>query len=107
MYLPQVGTLPFIINILTSASSKPGVAWEVRMWAPAAGEKEDNVTGSANCLTGPYWMKKLGVKSGEEMFARQVSPRGGDMWVFVDEDKQIVRVQGELKLVVKGEFFMD
>lgn len=76
------------------------------MFAPAAGEREDNVTGCANCLTGPYWAKKRGTKPGVEMFARQVSARGGDMWVIVEEEKQMVRVRGELKLVMKGELYL-
>lgn len=77
------------------------------MFAPTYGVQEDHVCGSANCLLGPYWAKKGGVKSGVEMFARQVSERGGDLWVIVEEEKQLVRLRGEAKLVAEGQFYLE
>jgi PhzF family phenazine biosynthesis protein len=47
-----------------------------RFFAPQAGIPEDPVTGSAHCTLIPYWSQKLG-KS--ELFARQVSARGGEL----------------------------
>jgi len=52
-----------------------------RFFAPQSGIPEDPVTGSAHCITTPYWAKRLG-KS--KMAARQISKRGGELAV---EDK--------------------
>ncbi|HEY7610022.1 MAG TPA: PhzF family phenazine biosynthesis protein [Alphaproteobacteria bacterium] len=48
-----------------------------RFFAPKHNIPEDPVTGSAHSTLIPYWAKRLG-KS--EMFARQVSKRGGALW---------------------------
>lgn len=48
-----------------------------RYFAPGMGIPEDPVTGSAHCTLIPYWGKRLGKK---EMFARQISARGGEIW---------------------------
>jgi PhzF family phenazine biosynthesis protein len=48
-----------------------------RFFAPAKGVPEDPVTGSAHCTLIPYWSRRLGKK---RLFARQVSPRGGELW---------------------------
>jgi PhzF family phenazine biosynthesis protein len=48
-----------------------------RFFAPAAGIPEDPVTGRAHTTLIPYWSKRLGKR---EMFARQVSRRGGELW---------------------------
>jgi len=48
-----------------------------RFFAPAAGVPEDPVTGSAHCTLIPYWASRLGKT---KLFARQVSPRGGELW---------------------------
>ena len=52
-----------------------------RFFAPKHGIPEDPVTGSAHCISTPYWAKRLG-KS--KMTARQISKRGGELSV---EDK--------------------
>jgi PhzF family phenazine biosynthesis protein len=48
-----------------------------RFFAPGVGVPEDPVTGSAHCTLVPYWSRRLGRSS---LFARQVSPRGGELW---------------------------
>lgn len=48
-----------------------------RFFAPAKGVPEDPVTGSAHCTMIPYWAERLGKT---ELFARQRSRRGGDLW---------------------------
>jgi PhzF family phenazine biosynthesis protein len=48
-----------------------------RLFAPAAGIPEDPVTGSAHSLLTPYWSQRLGKT---ELFARQISKRGGELW---------------------------
>jgi PhzF family phenazine biosynthesis protein len=48
-----------------------------RFFAPSKGVPEDPVTGSAHCTLIPYWSKRLGKT---KLKARQISPRGGDLW---------------------------
>ena len=48
-----------------------------RMFAPAAGIPEDPVTGSAHSVLTPYWSAR---QAKQEMFARQISNRGGELW---------------------------
>jgi predicted PhzF superfamily epimerase YddE/YHI9 len=45
-----------------------------RFFAPRAGIPEDPVTGSAHCSLIPFWAERLGKT---ELFARQISQRGG------------------------------
>ncbi len=49
-----------------------------RFFVPQGGVDEDPVTGSAHCQLTPYWAKRLGKP---QLFARQVSARGGELWV--------------------------
>lgn len=51
-----------------------------RFFAPKLGVPEDPVTGSAHCTLAPYWSNLLDREDGEEMHARQVSRRGGEVW---------------------------
>ena len=48
-----------------------------RFFAPALGIPEDPVTGSAHCSLVPHWAGRLGKT---RLRARQVSPRGGELW---------------------------
>jgi predicted PhzF superfamily epimerase YddE/YHI9 len=48
-----------------------------RFFAPKHNIPEDPVTGSAHTTLIPYWSKRLGKT---EMFARQISARGGAIW---------------------------
>jgi PhzF family phenazine biosynthesis protein len=48
-----------------------------RFFAPAQGIPEDPVTGSSHCTLIPYWASRLGKT---KLFARQISPRGGELW---------------------------
>jgi PhzF family phenazine biosynthesis protein len=54
-----------------------------RFFAPGAGVDEDPVTGSTHCLLVPYWGKALGRTS---LFAKQISPRGGELWCTLAKD---------------------
>ncbi|KAH8111893.1 Diaminopimelate epimerase-like protein [Phellopilus nigrolimitatus] len=101
-------TAPYYVNIITAASSKPGVVYDTRMFAPRAGvvAAEDHVCGSANCLMAPYWANKLGLVSKDEMFAKQVSKRGGDLWIDVDREQRKVTLRGEAKLTAEGRVFI-
>ena len=72
-----------------------------RFFAPQAGVPEDPVTGSAHCTLIPYWAKRLGKT---EMFARQVSARGGELWV-ADRGER-VGIAGECALYLVGEILV-
>jgi predicted PhzF superfamily epimerase YddE/YHI9 len=42
------------------------------------------VTGSAHCLLVPYWARALGRSS---LYAKQISPRGGELWCTLGGDE--------------------
>jgi predicted PhzF superfamily epimerase YddE/YHI9 len=69
-----------------------------RFFAPRAGIAEDPVTGSSHCTLVPYWSKRLGKK---EMFARQISKRGGELFVRDDGDR--VAMAGDCAVYLRGE----
>lgn len=84
--------------IVTAKSSTRGYDFVSRFFAPAYGIDEDPVTGSAHCALGPYWGKKLGKK---RMFARQISSRGGELYVVPTEER--VFLSGQAVTVLRGE----
>lgn len=69
-----------------------------RCFFPAFGVDEDPVTGSAYCVAAPYWSERLG-KS--DLFARQMSTRGGDLWLSVADER--VHIAGHCVEVIAGE----
>jgi predicted PhzF superfamily epimerase YddE/YHI9 len=68
-----------------------------RFFAPSKGVPEDPVTGSAHCTLIPYWSKRLGKR---RMFARQRSPRGGELWCEDNGDR--VRISGHAASYLEG-----
>ncbi len=68
-----------------------------RFFAPKAGVAEDPVTGSAHCTLVPYWAERLGKT---QMFARQVSRRGGELWLELLGER--VKMAGHAVLYLKG-----
>lgn len=73
-----------------------------RFFAPEAGINEDPVTGSSHCNLIPYWSEKLGKT---KMFARQISPRGGELYCELEGDR--VKIGGNAVLYLKGEIYVD
>jgi PhzF family phenazine biosynthesis protein len=69
-----------------------------RFFSPYWGVPEDPVTGSAHGVLVPFWTKRLGKKM---LYARQVSPRGGNL-VCTDEGAR-VRLEGRCALYLTGE----
>jgi len=68
-----------------------------RFFAPKQGINEDPVTGSAHCTLTPYWAARLGKSN---LFARQISSRGGELWC---EDRGgRVRIGGHGALYLTG-----
>ena len=68
-----------------------------RFFAPAKGVDEDPVTGSAHCTLIPYWSTRLGKT---ELFARQRSRRGGELWCRDRGDR--VSIAGRAILYSEG-----
>jgi len=68
-----------------------------RFFAPAKGINEDPVTGSAHCTLIPYWSARLGKT---ELFARQRSQRGGELWCRHRGDR--VSIAGRAVLYSEG-----
>ena len=69
-----------------------------RNFAPKLGIPEDPVTGSAHCELIPYWSKVLKKK---ELFAHQISERGGKLYCTHNEDR--VTIGGEAVTFLRGE----
>lgn len=72
-----------------------------RFFAPQSGIDEDPVTGSAHTTLTPYWAHRLGEL---QLTARQVSPRGGDLWLELLGDR--VLISGEAVVYLRGEIFV-
>lgn len=68
-----------------------------RVFGPRVGVPEDPVTGSAHCITGPWWGERLGLT---ELEAHQVSARGGRMRVRLAGDR--VELTGHAVTVLDG-----
>ncbi len=73
-----------------------------RFFAPEVGVPEDPVTGSAHCTLIPYWAEKLGKN---DLFARQVSQRGGELYCEMRGDR--VKIAGDAVLYMKGEIYTE
>lgn len=72
-----------------------------RYFAPHVGIDEDPVTGSAHCTIVPYWAAALG---NDEIHARQVSARSGDLYCRMMGDRVVLG--GKARLVVEGTFLL-
>ncbi len=58
-----------------------------RFFAPRAGIPEDPVTGSAHCISTPYWAGRLGKN---KLSARQISARGGALEVELRGERVLI-----------------
>ncbi len=72
-----------------------------RFFAPEVGVFEDPVTGSSHCNLIPYWAGKLGKN---ELFGRQISQRGGELFCELKGDR--VKIGGNAVLYLKGEIYV-
>ncbi len=95
----RIAALPFASLIVTAPGFQGDSDFVSRYFAPKYGIAEDAVTGSAHCALAPYW---AGVLDKPKLFARQLSPRGGELWVEDRGDR--VRVSGACVPVVEGTF---
>lgn len=75
---PDMGALMRLgAPVIATAPGTGGVDFVSRFFAPTVGVPEDPVTGSAHCVLIPFWSERLGKT---ELHARQISPRGGELW---------------------------
>ena len=72
-----------------------------RMFAPRIGIPEDPVTGAIHCSLIPFWAERLGKT---ELFARQISARGGELFCELKNDR--VKIGGSAALYLKGEIYV-
>jgi PhzF family phenazine biosynthesis protein len=72
-----------------------------RMFAPRLGIPEDPVTGAIHCSLIPFWAERL---SKNELFARQVSKRGGELYCELVGER--VKIGGRATLFLKGEIYV-
>jgi PhzF family phenazine biosynthesis protein len=81
----------------------PGSGWDFvsRFFAPGAGIPEDPVTGSAHCTLAPYWAARLGKSV---LRARQVSPRGGELFCECRGDRLLI--SGQAVCYLEGTIFV-
>ena len=101
---PDMGALARIHRfavIATAPSDEPGIDFFSRFFAPAQGIPEDPVTGSAHSTLIPYWAARLGK---DTLRARQISPRGGELWCQLVGDR--VKIGGRAVLYSKNEIYI-
>jgi len=82
---------------VTALSDTPGTDFVSRYFAPWVGINEDPVTGSAHCMLGPYWQKKL---AKDHLVAYQASARGG--WLKLHMSGEKVYISGQAVTVMRG-----
>jgi PhzF family phenazine biosynthesis protein len=85
-------------DILTIVTA-PGGATDIvsRVFAAGAGIDEDPVTGSAHCISVPYWAERLGK---DRLTCFQASARGGHLTGRLDGDRVILG--GKCVTVLEG-----
>jgi len=71
-------------GVIATAPGPAGIDFVSRYFGPRVGVNEDPVTGSAHSILIPYWAARLGKM---ELRARQISPRGGDLWCRLRGDR--------------------
>lgn len=98
--MEQVAKLPYDEVIITAKGDDCDFA--SRMFAPRIGIPEDPVTGAIHCSLIPYWANELGKT---ELFARQVSERGGELFCSLVGDR--VKIGGYATLYMKGDIYID
>src|ERR1700694_2936599 len=87
-------------NFVVATALSDWEAYDIvsRVFAPRVGIDEDPVTGSAHCILGPLWAKRL---DKEQLVAYQASARGGALRVHVSGNR--VKLIGQAVTVLRGE----
>lgn len=97
--MPRVAALDCLGVIATAPGDDADFV--SRFFGPGAGVDEDPVTGSAHCTLIPYWAERLGKT---ELFARQVSARGGEIFCRHAGDR--VSIGGKAVTVIRGTLYL-
>jgi predicted PhzF superfamily epimerase YddE/YHI9 len=69
----------------------------IRVFAPKLGLPEDPVCGTAHRILAPYWAPRLGR---DLLHSRQLSPRGGDLYCRLEDDR--VTIGGHSRTFLEG-----
>ncbi|HHQ4572691.1 TPA: PhzF family phenazine biosynthesis protein [Aeromonas veronii] len=77
--------------MVTAPSSDSDHDFVSRYFAPWVGVDEDPVTGSNHCALVPFWAERLGR---QQLRARQVSSRGGDLRLELRGERVLMAGQG-------------
>lgn len=85
-------------KVIITAPGTGGIDFVSRFFAPSVGIDEDPVTGSAHSQLIPFWSERLNKK---EMHVKQLSSRGGELWVSYSGDR--VTIAGQCVFYMKGE----
>ena len=85
-------------KVIITAPGNDEIDFVSRFFAPSVGIDEDPVTGSAHSQLIPFWSEKLNKK---KMHAKQLSQRGGELWVEDWGDR--VSIAGQCVFYMKGE----
>ena len=93
--ISKIARLPLDVTVTARGAKADFVS---RVFVPKVGIPEDPVTGGAHCLLVPYWAEVLERKT---FFARQLSSRGGELWLRLEGDR--VKMSGHAVLTVTGE----
>ncbi len=95
---PDMGKL-MALDTRGVIATAPGEACDFvsRFFAPRAGIPEDPVTGSAHCISTPYWARRL---DKAKLSARQISARGGALEVELSGER--VRITGRVAPYMEG-----
>lgn len=97
-----IAALPFSALIVTARGFEGDCDFVSRYFAPKHGVAEDFVTGSAHCVLTPYWSGVLGKT---KLFGRQLSARGGELWLEDRGDR--VGISGECVPIAEGVLVAD
>lgn len=88
-------------GFIATARGDGDVDFVSRCFFPNHGIEEDPVTGSAHCVSAPYWTARLDKSS---LFAQQISKRGGDLWIEVGENT--VTLTGSANEYMQGVYYL-
>ncbi|MET9251702.1 PhzF family phenazine biosynthesis protein [Nonomuraea sp. NPDC003709] len=96
--LARIRRLP-VSRILVTAAGGDDVDFTSRVFAPVRGLDEDQVTGSAHAVLGPFWAERLGRRRFD---ALQASSRRGRLRVIVGDGH--IDVGGHAVTLARGEW---
>lgn len=98
--LSALASLP-VVGLAVTATGADGYDIVSRWFVPRLG-LEDQATGTAHCLLGPYWNQRLGR---DHLLAYQASANGAELSVIVDGGR--VRLTGRALTLMTGSLAVD